>query len=856
MDSNDTFSELNDLMESRENSTNPDGGVFIQSKPNSINEENGFYEMENNDMDFMLQQNSINLLNNQESLDRDNELLYGDLPIDDNDDNCSEIIQLNTNLNLNLTQESIIDLNEDQSDLSDDDDEKLIIPVENLLSPNEMEQPEDVVYDILYELIDRIDRENSFIPLSINTNTVSRILIEKISENGSQNRLNDSKNSSFGSEELNNLNLTNSKYLNPKIQDRQEDLPVILEVNRPRQVGRKRRPFQSFTNNSRKSKSDNVYDPEIILTQSQHDDPIIEDPFDTSDETDLLRLKRTPQPIQNRIRRITTTLLVKEVQVVYVREYFDSNMKIIKSEQIDQASTKDIIQKVQKEKVLSKNSTKKQSQNDLDSSSSINIVTSDDEDKPKTRTSKKSHKLALSNRYETQDDKTESTKKPRRVKQARTKKTESKSEQKKNNFNFSNLRFKLTPEERNKDLEELNKNSEVLVVGETLNQAENVLDNFLVEFGNEIVNLPISPMKKNLDKKLEMRTTVDLERLSHEQFEHFYQKYKDNLNKPKNKFIMDEIVFVPNGNLYLPAIIVSITHVPKGGNSSFFSTSNKGIDYLYGIKLVDKVEPIRLNDKIEHLKEDSILKFDIIKSNLNILVYSWKDREFVDARFVQFIGRLNDIKDFCIKIIRNKYKKIIPFQFIAFHAESLDTNDKNVISKQQEKQEEEKTPSKRFSYVNKSRTSTDESLLFDESDKEEEQEESPKKKRQKSDDEDYHSEVVQDEDDDYYVDNEEIKKPMKRKRRIKSNTISRTSGSSIKINKIKTNSDTPKSENPTSREKSPDPKTHLTWTRRSVSNSTLLSDDSLNLTTCRAAVIHAAAKESKSDTITRKRKLI
>lgn len=885
-------------------------------------EDNVFYDIDNNDLnndelDFMIEQNANEFAlkhddkqqqqpdqHNHSDAHDDKELFLNDL----NDDNCSEIIELRTNFTFKDTQETIANVHE-----IDDCDK---------MEETNTSGSAEVINNLVNDLIDRVDKNSNEDKLNEVSLNVSKITIQKITDKESTKTIKTSKSSI----ESNRIDLDNDEALSQKediprsSNEKNDTIPALIDLRRRPNILRKRRHAHSMTSDSQSKQKTisellsirNIYNSEVNLTGDKtgidDDDLHIDDPFT---QIDTAKTKPPTTQLKNRIRKKTTVFLIKEVETCYYREYLDANNNVVRVEKTEEKKTRDVLQRLEKDTIVTKKSTRLVAQPELSSSSSINVISSDDDLDLIKNTRKKSHKIALSNRYLTKSppqpavsvngganvaapQRTRNVSKTTSKAQNRKQQKEAKSP--KTAFNFSNLRFKLTPEERKKDLEQL-KNSTLLEPTESPDQLDTLhdIDNFLVEFSHEIESTNVvaqqpSPLKQ---RPVNFDCRVRLSRLPQSEFDRYNEKYKCELKKPKTKFKLDDKVFVrvEGSSIYTPAIVTGIKPMSKGpANSSFFPVSCSPFDiyYLYECKHVEKRSELKFSDtSVDYLKEEYIIHYDLVQINDDILVWNDPSEKYIEAKLVRLtVNKDLQVLDFWVKSSRSRSKQSIPFQYTALKREDVEkiqTRLKSVnsfaesptsIESSQIKSDKKK---KRFSYVNRSTDSDiiEETIEDEHAQSEDDDVPAKKKNRLNTDDDDDDAEYVINDD----VQEEEIeelvsKMPQSKitRRRTSKRTPKPKSAkhpkprSSITINKMKNTSKsnldgslivTRSSPNKLSSKSNISPstssKTVLQWNRSSNSQTSLLSDDSLDLTICRAVAATATATpqpvKQKSETV-------
>lgn len=370
---------------------------------------------------------------------------------------------------------------------------------------------------------------------------------------------------------------------------------------------------------------------------------------------------------KTRIKQKVNIVVEKKTHLELIREYFDSNNNLIRQEKIEEKDHKDIIQTISKEKVLPNKSVRLDSIDDLSSSSSTNLnYLSNLKAKRNDDTIKKTYKLALSNRYRNQSPETpkKAKKRPIRVKNQLSKKSGPRSPPKTNNFSFSNIRFNLTPQERKKDLLVL-KNGIECEKDTSSPSRENLLDDtlvnkniekFLVEFGNEVQQMTTK------NNKIKTKTChVTLERMPDSDFEYYFEKFRNDLKKPKNKFKLGDKVFIKENGYYLPAVVTDIQSKCRLQSSSFFNTSSSDIYYSYGCCLAFKSENYRSSNQIIYEKENMIIKHNWLKPNDLIMVYNLKNSRYANGEVIAHTSEKNKetaISDLLVKLYRSRFKKL------------------------------------------------------------------------------------------------------------------------------------------------------------------------------------------------------
>lgn len=369
---------------------------------------------------------------------------------------------------------------------------------------------------------------------------------------------------------------------------------------------------------------------------------------------------------KTRIKQKVNIVVEKKTHLELIREYFDSNNNLIRQEKIEEKDQNDVIQTINKEKVLPNKSFKLDSIDDLSSSSSTNLnYLSDLKEKTNNDKTKKTYKLALSNRYRNQSPETplRVKKRPIRVKRQLGQKFVIRSPPKTNNFSFSNIRFNLTPQERKKDLlvlkngieyeKDTNSSPKETFIDEKL--VNKKIENFLVEFGNEVQKMTTQ------DNSARTKTChVKIHRISDSDFEYYYEKFKNDLKKPKNKFRLGDKVFIKEKNYYLPAVVTDIQSKCKSQSSSFFNTSSSDIYYSYGCCLVFKSENYRPSNQIIYEKENFILRYDWLKANDSIMVFNFKKNRYTSAAFIASTAVINketETYDLVVKEYRSRSTK-------------------------------------------------------------------------------------------------------------------------------------------------------------------------------------------------------
>ncbi|RNA00971.1 hypothetical protein BpHYR1_035339, partial [Brachionus plicatilis] len=645
-------------------------GITSVNKASSITNSD-FYDIDNENLEFILNQEYEFNSNSKESKDCDDIFLIDDIA----DDTTSEIIPLNPDLSNFYKSEP----NESNSH-------------SNASSSG---NPTETISEIIKDLIEKVDQTSAVTQAKPSHGNVSRITIQKITDiEPTTTTLPKLDTASTYESIIKDLrksqNDKKSIELVPSLDPVKRSKPNILKKNR-----------HSLPSNTK--------------LKSMHISEILKLYGGSGPESDVKQesVQSEPSPIEAskiRIRQKVNIVLVKKTHVELVREYLDSNNNLIRQETLEEKNLKEVVESVNKEKVLPNKSAILPNIDELSSSSSLNLNQLGTIKNKKKDSAQKSYKLALSNRYRNQSPETpkQAKKRPVRAKHKLSQKPEFKSPQKVHNFSFSNIRFNLTPQERKKDLLELKSGieseketsspSKESLVEETL--VNRKIGHFLVEFGNEMQQMDVN------DGHGKMRDCyVPINRLPESDYEYFNEKYKNDQKKPKSKFSIGDKVFVCclENNLFLPAVVTDIQSKRKSQSSSFFNMSSSDIYYSYGCCLAFKSDQFKLTDQVIYENENSIIKHDWIKPQDSILVHSFRDSRYTNSTLINLTPTVNKetrISDFTVKQFRSRYNKAMPFQLVAFSQDEGEKILKRTL-KEEINANTGKSPSKKFSYVNK-----------------------------------------------------------------------------------------------------------------------------------------------------------
>lgn len=453
--------------------------------------------------------------------------------------------------------------------------------------------------------------------------------------------------------------------------------------------------------------------------------------------------KPEPKVYKTRVKRKKTIQIVRETTSCYYREVLDSNNNVIRTEVLNEKKKRDIQSTYHKDHIISetkpsssKSKSKHQSPNSSSSNNDIFISSSENEtimnsshhqpslsvSKLNTASSSKyrnSRKVLFSNRYNNnkqEDDIIQDTETPLSLRSrsiAKSKQPKAKHEsklydkfylkkqqvqqqEKTQAYSFSNLRFQLTPHERNKDLQQLQSQpnkSDLVVLDEeepSLAHSESQIDDYLRNFSDFVEQTKIldtyeSEAQANLlkslttedpdPKRLTKKCQVVLKRLD----EATLNYYKSARAPFSSTFKINDKVFsqkpgTKDGKFY-PSVITSVQRLSTSPTYIYKCSYYDKNEYE---KLTPETEPscVLLDDEDSYLREDQIILYDSLQQSDSIQVYTKTHAKYSEFIFVDYSNESDKaadgkrVKKFIVKIKSGlRMRKLAKFQTIAISAD-------------------------------------------------------------------------------------------------------------------------------------------------------------------------------------------